>query len=87
MRDRIRPLQAASRTLDPQRAQVAVAAAADLAQPLFAAAGVLRGGQPPRPLASPRFCKPSGLREAMPGGWWCPARNARIARDGLLLPD
>ena len=35
----------------------------------------------------PRFRKPSSGREAMLGGWPCPSCNAKIARDGALLPD
>jgi len=35
----------------------------------------------------PRFRKPSNTREAMLGGWQCPSCSARVARDGLLLPN
>lgn len=35
----------------------------------------------------PRFRKPSSGREAMLGGWSCPSCNAKIARNGTLLPD
>lgn len=35
----------------------------------------------------PRFRKPENLCEAMLGGWHCPGCNARIGRDGALLPD
>jgi len=37
--------------------------------------------------ALPRFRKPSSGREAMLGGWSCPTCNAKIARNGTLLPD
>lgn len=33
----------------------------------------------------PRFRKPSNTREAMLGGWHCPACGASVARDGSLL--
>jgi hypothetical protein len=33
----------------------------------------------------PPFRMPGGAREAMLGGWRCPACGARIARDGSLL--
>ena len=33
----------------------------------------------------PRFRKPSSTREAMLGGWHCPACGAKIARDGSLV--
>ena len=35
----------------------------------------------------PRFRKPSNGREAVLGGWSCPACNAKIARNGSLLSD
>ena len=37
--------------------------------------------------ALPRFRKPSSGREAMLGGWSCPSCNAKISRNGALLPD
>ena len=35
----------------------------------------------------PRFRKPADAREAMLGGWCCQKCGARIARNGMLLPD
>jgi transposase-like protein len=35
----------------------------------------------------PRVRLPASLREALLGGWRCPACSVRIARDGALLPD
>ena len=35
----------------------------------------------------PRFRKPASVREAMLGGWHCEKCNAKIGRNGVLLPE